>query len=574
MPVFHFNFNLNNGLPRRPLSLWSQLLILLFGLTILLTHLGDTRVLTRHEVLAAQPAREMLHSADWRRWMLPTLAGQSREAKPPGMMWLIAASIYFFRSESEWVARLPSALAGLWTALMIARLAARWFGDSAGRLAGLICLSSFYLLMQAKLSEADMALTATVCAALCAVAEGVIDSPFGMNTKPKARWTFWLALAAAFLLKGPIGLMFVALAIATFLLLCRRDWKRILFLLDPPAIIACTILMVAWPLIAWRLDPNIINVWHSEAIGTATGKFGSDPIYYYLGSVPLMLMPWTPFVVIGLLRGPNAELSGPVESQVNRAVVWRFLLAWFIPGIIVLSIGIKLKSHHYAFPILPPLAVMGALGMDYYTRRQATRAQPLIWPWFLAACAAGAWIIIALPQIAVPMKHPLVKLDMLLCVGGLFALHYERARRPRATIAAYLLTAWAISIGVQSWVMPAQDDFKFQADFARAVNAKVPPGAVVYMLGHREEEQEAEYAYYLRFPMQRLSTAAEFASLAQSTDGQPFYAIAPAGMIPELSQSGAMEIVDRCTGLRARETESDRLQLLRFTPPPEPITRP
>src|ERR1700722_14027246 len=110
MASFEFSFNLQPGPPRRNLSFRTRLIFLIYGLSLLLIHLGDTRVLTRHEVLAAQPAREMLHEGTFARWMLPTLAGLPRTAKPPGMMWLIAASMYLFRSESEWMARLPSAL--------------------------------------------------------------------------------------------------------------------------------------------------------------------------------------------------------------------------------------------------------------------------------------------------------------------------------------------------------------------------------------------------------------------------------------------------------------------------------
>src|ERR1700735_1905760 len=111
-----------------PMGMRQSALIIVFGLTLLLVHLGDTRVLTRHEVLAAQPGREMLHEGKLSQWVIPTLAGVKRTAKPPGMMWLIALSIYAARSQSEFVARLPSALAGLAVALMIARLTARWLG--------------------------------------------------------------------------------------------------------------------------------------------------------------------------------------------------------------------------------------------------------------------------------------------------------------------------------------------------------------------------------------------------------------------------------------------------------------
>jgi 4-amino-4-deoxy-L-arabinose transferase-like glycosyltransferase len=559
MAFVQFNFSYPARTSGRPLSRFSIAILLLYGLTLLLIHLGDTRVLTRHEVLAAQPGREMLHDGDWRHWMLPTLAGVSREAKPPGMMWLIAASIYIFRSEAEWVARLPSALAGLAVALMIAKLTARWFGNRVGRLAGLLQFTFVYTLQQAKLTEADMTLTAAVCAAMCALAIGTIDSPFGVDTRRCNRLIFWLAAGASFLLKGPIGLIFIGLGTAAFFYV-SRDRRMLKLLADPVGMICFVIMVTAWPILAWRLDPSIVHVWKSEMVGTATGRFESEPIYYYIWSVPGMVLPWTPLALIGLWRGPNAELMGSIVEQTHRKTFWRFLFCWFIPGFLFLTLAMKMKHHHYSMPILPPLAVPTALGLDYFIRRQTSRRQGLAWPFFLAGCAIAALIVWKTPLLLAAMKPPMIKLIGVIALGGLAALHFERAKRPAAMIASYLMTAWAVGVGIQAWVMPVQDDYKFQADFARVVNGTVPPGATVHLMGHREEEQEAEYAYYLRYPMQRLTQVRDLPK-----PDAPVYAIAPAGFLPELSGFGRIQTIAKCQGLRVKETESDRLLLLRIT---------
>jgi len=284
------------------------------------------------------PPARLLHEGTFKNWMLPTLAGVPRTAKPPGMMWLIAASMYFFRSESEWVARLPSALAGFSVAWMIARLAARWFDNRIGRLTGLLQLTFVYELTQAKLAEARHGIGCRRVRCPLCVRVAVIDSPVGLDNSRRTRWTFWLACAAAFLLKGPIGLVFIGLAIASFAVIRRRlpfalrDWRILKFLADPIGIVAFVFLISVWPLLAWRLDPAIVQSWSSEAIGTATGKWGSNPFYYYVWSVPLMLMPWTPFVFLGLKRGSGAEMSGPVNEQVDRSLFWRFFALLVRPG--------------------------------------------------------------------------------------------------------------------------------------------------------------------------------------------------------------------------------------------------
>src|SRR5213078_3817797 len=102
------------------LSARGKLLIVVYGASLLLTGLG-MRTLTRHEVLAAYPAREMLL---YGHWIVPMYAGIPRTAKPPGMNWLLAGVMKLF-GETEFVVRLPSALAGVATAMMIASFAAR-----------------------------------------------------------------------------------------------------------------------------------------------------------------------------------------------------------------------------------------------------------------------------------------------------------------------------------------------------------------------------------------------------------------------------------------------------------------
>src|SRR3954471_12156514 len=152
------------------LHLADKLLIIVFGCSLLLAGLGR-RTLTRHEALAAYPAREMLL---YGHWIVPMYAGIPRTAKPPGMYWITAGAIKFFHSESEFIVRLPSALAGVATGLMIASFAARHYGRRIGMVSGLMVLSSIYVLVQARLAESDMLLSALVCAAMLIFADGPV----------------------------------------------------------------------------------------------------------------------------------------------------------------------------------------------------------------------------------------------------------------------------------------------------------------------------------------------------------------------------------------------------------------
>src|SRR4051812_44009566 len=71
------------------------------------------------------PAWEMLASRDF---LVPRMFGQAYLRKPPGMPWAIALSSSIF-GETEFAARLVSAVSVTLLCLLIANTAHRWFGS-------------------------------------------------------------------------------------------------------------------------------------------------------------------------------------------------------------------------------------------------------------------------------------------------------------------------------------------------------------------------------------------------------------------------------------------------------------
>src|SRR5688500_18458076 len=168
----------------------SSVLVVGFGLLLLLPFLGSSRAVSYHEMIFAQPAREMLAGGDW---LQPRVADVANNHKPPLAHWLIAMAMLVTGSQSEFVVRLPSVVAALFTAWIVAGLAARWLGDRAGLLAGLIQLTTYYLLRFGKLAYADMLLCATVCGAIAAFMVAHVDSPHGRGASGWLGVAFYLA---------------------------------------------------------------------------------------------------------------------------------------------------------------------------------------------------------------------------------------------------------------------------------------------------------------------------------------------------------------------------------------------
>lgn len=498
------------------LSRRSALIIAAYGLSIMFTGLG-ARQLTRHEVLAAYPAKEMLR---YGHWIVPMYAGIPRLLKPPTTGWLIAGAMAATGSDAAWVARLPSALASVALALVVALLAARYFGDRVGLAAGLIQLTCYYVLNWGRLAEADIFLCLSVTASLACFALGTIPVPQTPAGNPAAaevetpapsrllRIGFFAFAGLSFLVKGPIGLLFIALTVAAFLLATRRRAAaRCLY--SPAGWLVFLVCVLGWPVAAWVSHPPILEAWQREMGGTAGGGFGTDPLYKYLYAVPFVLLPWTPLMAAGAyLAWKRGLFVRPVG---------RLFLCWFAPGMIALHF-IAMKSHHYPMPLLPPLSVVGA---------------------------------IALAEALAPMRRPVAAAACLF--GGI----------------------WIAVVALQLLAMPRFDEWRPQADFARRAAAHVPAEEKIYIIDHPDRRTglddprprpEPYVAYHLRPPIWRFRNEREFAAFAapRIAGGQTLYAVATEAQRQALASLGDMSVLDRCAGLRRGEKEPHRLLLLKM----------
>ncbi len=524
------------------------MLIGVYGLTLFVVGLGATRALTHHEVLAAQPAREMLHEG---HWIIPTFAGVPRVVKPPTTGWLIAGSMALFGSEAEWVVRLPAVLAAVALALMVAALAARWLGGHVGLLAGLMQATCFYTLIQGRLAEADMPLTAAVCAAMSLFAMANVEHPSGRRQDRWLPWAFFAACGAAFLLKGPVGLLFIFSGCAAFAL-WNRDRQALRFLLNPVGwgiLLAC---VVGWPVASYLAYPPIVEIWKQELFGYATGKFSRDPFWFYLVMAPAYVLPWTPFVAVAWVRGRR-------EGWTNASLA-KFLACWLVPGLLILSCS-KSKSAHYAFPLLPPLTLLAAEGLALWLRRQYQSAKPrlllpagLLW----AGCAAG---IVAMRHFAPRLPGSFAMIVVAMGIGGAAIILMEWRRRYVGELIALFATAWVVLAGIDLFVLPFDDGYRYRAEFARRVNQIVPADQTIYLL----DAPENQVTWYLRPPVRRVDGAGDLAGRLPLDQGKDVYAVGHAALAGRLEGLGAVRLLERVEQVKGPEREAN-LILVKLTP--------
>jgi 4-amino-4-deoxy-L-arabinose transferase-like glycosyltransferase len=511
--------------------------------------LGSTRVLTYHEVVFCQPAKEMLASG---QWLIPTIAGVPFLDKPPATAWLVSLAMTVFQSHSEWVVRLPSAFAGVLSALAIAGLAARFLGPRIGIIAGLMQATTYYVLQFGRLAESDMPLVAAVTAAMCLFALAAVESPAGRRTDRWLPWAFHAATGAAFIVKGPIALVFIGGACLAYLLV-ERDRQVLRFCLHPGGLTLLLLLVLAWPVAAYLRYPPIFDAWLLHNLGRFSGELGrSRPIWFYLTAVPVATLPWSPFAILAAWR--LGKQSGAL------APIWRFSLCWLAPGLLFLSAS-AFKSRHYAAPLLPPLTMLAAVGLNDFLQWRAARerGKTLLYAGtWMALCAA----VTAAVCVWRPKGYVGIIVVLQIIAAGAAALAWLGGRKlvvPQ--LAALFATAWLAAAGVLTMIVPYHDSYRDQAILARRVNQEVPAGAKLYLL----RLPDNQVTYYLSPQLIRLDHSALAIEALRADRSPQVYALAPEFLANRLSKLGEVEVLGRCASVNRYLKPNERMTFVRLT---------
>ncbi len=354
--------------------------LLFFG--SLLFHLAGSwslPLIDRDEPRFAEASREMLERSDF---VVPYFNNRYRFDKPPLTYWAQAASYQVF-GENEFAARFPSAVAAALTAVVLLAWGRRLGDERVGWWAALIFTVCWQTTMHAKAAVADMWLVLFVTLAHWAGYELLRDRLGGGGERPTFNvqrstsnsdavsprwwWVFYLALAAAFLAKGPIGWTpLIAVAASRFFLPGVQLQRRFLFFTG----ILLMLAMVA----VWGI-PALVRT-HGEFFHVGIGKHvvdrslvameghGGGSIWIYLATLPFY------FVAIFLTFFPWS-LSLP--ALVKR--LWRerdaldnYLLAGALTVFLIFTL-VKTKLPHYTLPAYPLLALL--LAKSFRSRPEA-----------------------------------------------------------------------------------------------------------------------------------------------------------------------------------------------------------
>ncbi len=310
----------------------------------LLPGLPTFPLLDRDEPRFAHCTVEMMKRADW---IVPWFNDEYRFDKPPLTYWWMALHFQLF-GRHELAARLHSAVAAWLLALLIFQMGRRTNDTTPGLLAGMAWLTSFQVLVHARLCVADMPMILFATLAQWSLWQ-LLRLPVA---RPWNRWfwIFWLAQAAAFLAKGPLPL---GVSLLTLLLYRFVFWRQ----------------PIPWanlqPRVGLLLFFVIVGSWGVPALIATSGEFFAVgigehvikrtaepfnhrpfiPGYYFL-TVFLSLLPWA-----ALLR------QGWDRLRANWQPWPLFLLSWGTAVFAIFSV-VATQLPHYVLPAFPALLLL------------------------------------------------------------------------------------------------------------------------------------------------------------------------------------------------------------------------
>lgn len=345
------------------------------------------------DAVQAQIAHNMLSSGDW---VTARLDGVPYLEKAPLIYWMIAGC-YKVLGVSDWVARLPVALAAVALAWLTAAFGGWAFGKRAGAYAGLVIATCIGLFLFTRIQIPDVMLTGSIALAMWAFLRALDDE------EPRPRlWALVMAaaLGVGMLLKSMVALLFPLAGAGLYLLftgqlLLRRTWQR----LRPFSGLAAMLLIAApWHVLAALRNPPYFDfTMHSEP-----GSYHGFLWFYFINEQVLRFLN---------LRSPRDY------DTVPRVYFWLFHLLWLFPwsvylpavfrlsykpldragrtrllalcwlGFVLIFFTFSTTQEYYSMPCYPALALLLGSAMlteDSWIRRGGKLLA------IVAACAAVA----------------------------------------------------------------------------------------------------------------------------------------------------------------------------------------
>ena len=468
---------------------WCFTYLLCLAACAFFLNLGGRTIENKEYVRYAEVGREILELNDW---VLLSVGGEPYVDKPPLHFWNMALSYMAF-GVSAGAARVPSAAAAFGGVVLVFALARRITGDARATMGASLALMGmldwFHWGRRTRI-DAEFAFFFSLAMACLYFGHAAV------RRGPKALWYagFWAATGLAFLDKGPVAFLTVAIACAWFGVSwrARRGQGRdaagpraapLLFVLCAAAIVP---VVGPWAWAVWTHPQfaRYLELFRDKPQGRAEG------IFFYLWQAPLRMLPVTPLVAAGVwayVRDRRAARAAPGLA---------FAATWAAVYFLALHVT-SAKSQRYLLPMYVPCAVLAGWGAAWWYARRPRRADRALMRVDRIAMAV-AWAAIAVFPVVMAWLHDGAFLQAILytlAIGGCYALF--RWRRP-SMAAGLCLSLLAVFHAVEAGAVMHNEISSDAGRIARAVRAEGvgADGFVIHAYGDRAQRLRTVLSFY------------------------------------------------------------------------------
>jgi 4-amino-4-deoxy-L-arabinose transferase-like glycosyltransferase len=463
---------------------------------------------------------------------MPTVHHQPQTKKPPLYAWTTTALARAVGRFDEQIARLPSAMAGTLLIVLLYGVAERAFGRGAGVIAAALALANPTLLDYSVRAELDLGFTLLTTLAI------LLAYPALRRAGATAVFCWMGCYAAATLAamwKGPHSLIFLWVTLLAYGW-GKRYWR---WLWHPAHVVGLVMslgLLVSWAvLLSAIVGPRAVaEIAVIELVSRLVPLSVGDllSIVYAVPMLVVIVLPASAFMVASLRRGviyeaddqpADRSFGGLVRFCAGRFRAWwravagdpfaEFLLFWVSANLAWCAI-VPAKAPRYWLPLCVPVFLLSAYLLR---RRLAGRVSEvgqrhLDVTWRLIYGVIGALGLVGLAGAVLVLARPGVKVAsvslgpawawLALGTGWTVMAAVELARRRAwptiGRCVGLLVVVLAARPALSEVWWPARARSDTQRFNAAALDAIVPPGEPVYVLG-RHELPDVEFYSRRRF---------------------------------------------------------------------------
>ena len=346
------------------LHLKELIILLLLSLSLFFSSINSLPVLDRDEARYVQSSKQMVESNNY---LSIKFQEDYRSKKPIGIYWLQAITInlladvkqvtnfkYEVLNDDVWKYRIVSALAVLFSVLLLYLLGKKIITSKASFYSSLILSASLLVIAEAHIAKTDsilLFLSTIIFITLFKYYKQIGDKNI-MNFM-----ILWVSMGLSVLIKGPVLIVLFSSSIMLISLLGKNiRWIKN----TKPFLGIILVILISVPWFFFMPSEEQRNFLQESFFHDFLGKVrsvqeshGGFPGYYLIG----LLFFFFPFSIFFIPLIHFLKISIRDKNIV-------FLLCWILPTLIIMEL-IPTKLPHYILPIYPAIAVlMGLLLAD------------------------------------------------------------------------------------------------------------------------------------------------------------------------------------------------------------------